>query len=55
MLSSKPKNIGFCKIILAVYEENFAHSQILIFYGNSYYNTFWDRKDKLQFEKGILL
>lgn len=45
MLISKPQNIGFCKIILAVYEENFSHSQILIFYENNYHNTFWDRKD----------
>ncbi|EKQ57613.1 MULTISPECIES: DUF3916 domain-containing protein [unclassified Clostridium] len=45
MLMSKPEDIGFCKIILAVYEENFSHSQILIFYESSYYNTFWDRKD----------
>jgi len=50
MLISKPEDIGFCKIILAVYEENFAHSQILIFYENSYYNTFWDRED-IQYQK----
>lgn len=45
LLISKPNDIRFCKIILVVYEENFSHSQILIFYGSSYYNTFWDRKD----------
>ncbi|NMF07166.1 DUF3916 domain-containing protein [Clostridium beijerinckii] len=45
ILTSKPEDIGFCKIILVVYEENLAHSQILIFYENSYYSTFWDRKD----------
>lgn len=46
----KPENIEFCKIVLAVYEENFAHSQILIFYGDSYYDKFWDRKD-IQYQK----
>ncbi len=50
MLIRKPENIEFCKIILAVYEENFAQSQILIFYRNSDYDTFWDRKD-IQYQK----
>lgn len=45
ILKNKPDYIGFCKIVLIVYEDNFSHSEIDIFYRHIDYDTFFERTD----------
>ena len=43
IIAGKPNNLRFCRVILAVYENNIAWSQIIIFFDEEEYNRFWDR------------
>ncbi len=45
IIAGKPEDLPFCKVFLAVYEENIAWSQIIIFFDEHQYNTFWNRTD----------
>lgn len=50
IIAGKPEDLPFCKVFLAVYEENIAWSQIIIFFDEHQYNTFWNRTD-IEFQK----
>lgn len=45
----KPKNLPFCKVVAVIPVPNFHSSQIIIFYSEEYYNSFWDRNGPDQF------
>ncbi len=47
-ISQKPEDIAFCKVVALICVPNFWSSQIIIFYDEQYYNSFWDRKDSYQ-------
>lgn len=48
-ISEKPEEHGFCKIVAVLDVPNFWSSQIIIFYDESYYESFWDRTGPEQF------
>ena len=43
IIEQKPKDISFCKVVAVIDEGNLWESQIIIFYDEDYYNSFWDR------------
>lgn len=43
IIAGKPENLRFCKVVLAVYENNIAWSEIIIFFDEKYYHDFWRR------------
>ena len=43
IIGQKPKDIPFCKVVAVIDEGNLWESQIIIFYDEDYYNTFWER------------
>lgn len=43
IIVGKPENLRFCKVVLAVYENNIAWSEIIIFFDEKYYYDFWLR------------
>lgn len=47
-IAQKPLNIPFCKVVAVISEPNFWSSQIIIFYSEEYYNTFWKRDGPYQ-------
>lgn len=47
-IMQKPEHIPFCKVVVLFAVPNFWSSQIIIFYDEQYYNTFWDRKGPYQ-------
>jgi len=44
----KPEGLPFCKVVAVVCEPYLWDSQIIIFYSEKYYSTFWDRKGPYQ-------
>ena len=48
-IDQKPKNQGFCKIVAIISVPNFWLSEIIIFYDEDYYNSFWNRNGSEQF------
>ena len=48
IISLKPKELLFCKIVAVISVPNYWDSQIIIFYDKSYYDVFWDRNDDYQ-------
>lgn len=48
LMRQKPENLPFCKIVALIDVPNYWCSQIIIFYSQSYYDTFWDRNDLSQ-------
>lgn len=48
IIRKKPENLPFCKVVALIDSPNYWSSQIIIFYSQSYYNTFWDRDDSFQ-------
>lgn len=50
IIACKPENLPFCKVILAVYEDNIAWSEIMLFFDEHQYSTFWNR-DKIEYQK----
>lgn len=47
-LAQKPKTIPFCKVVAVIDESNLWESQIIIFYDEDYYNSFWARSSAKQ-------
>lgn len=47
-IDKKPKDLPFCKVVAAITYPNVRESQIIIFYDEEYYNSFWDRKGPYQ-------
>ncbi|MBQ4522085.1 MAG: DUF3916 domain-containing protein [Lachnospiraceae bacterium] len=43
-IDKKPKELPFCKVVAAITYPNVHDSQIIIFYDEEYYASFWDRK-----------
>lgn len=50
IIADKPADLGFCKVVLAVHEQNVAWSNITLFFDKEYYRDFWNRSD-IQFQK----
>lgn len=48
IIEHKPNCLPFCKIVAVIDEPNFGDSQIIIFYDESYYNSFWLRNSNEQ-------
>lgn len=48
IIERKPENLTFCKVVALIDVPNYWNSQIIIFYSQSYYDTFWDRNDSFQ-------
>ncbi len=48
IIEKKPKDIPFCKVVSVVDEGNLWESQIIIFYDEEYYNSFWERSSTEQ-------
>jgi len=48
MLSQKPNDLPFCKIVAMIDEPYFWNSQIIIFYDEEYYRSFWHRSGPVQ-------
>lgn len=47
-INNKPSDIEFCKIVCMVSPKFFWNSQIIIFYDDQYYETFWNRHNEYQ-------
>ncbi len=45
IIVAAPYDLPFCRVVLVVYENNVAWSQIILFFEERYYRTFWDRTD----------
>ena len=43
IIGQKPKELSFCKVIAVIDTGDLCASQIIIFYDEAYYNTFWKR------------
>lgn len=48
-ISQKPSNLSFCKVVALIDVPYFVDSQIIIFYDEGYYKTFWKRTGPEQF------
>ena len=48
IIEQKPCNLSFCKVVAVIDEVDFWNSQIIIFYDESYYNSFWLRNSNEQ-------
>ena len=48
IIKNKPKELDFCKVVAMIDVPNYWSSQIIIFYNEEYYNTFWDRNSEYQ-------
>ena len=48
-ISQKPIDIPFCKIVALISVPDFEGSQIIIFYDEKYYHSFWNRTGPEQF------
>ena len=48
IMKNKPQELPFCKVVAVVDCPNLWSSQIIIFYSEDYYKTFWDRKGQYQ-------
>ncbi len=47
-INKKPKDLPFCKVVAAITYPDVCESQIIIFYDEEYYNSFWNRKGPYQ-------
>lgn len=47
-INNKPSNAVFCKVVCVVSSNCLWNSQIIIFYDEQYYNSFWNRDNKYQ-------
>ena len=48
LIAQKPKDVGFCKVVANICYPDLWNSQIVIFFDEAYYKTFWDRKGPYQ-------
>ena len=44
----KPKDLPFCKVVAMINSTDLWYSQIIIFYDEEYYSSFWDRATQEQ-------
>lgn len=47
-ISQKPMELPFCKVVAVLSYPNLWDSQIIIFYDEAYFSSFWDRKGPYQ-------
>lgn len=47
-INSKPSNMEFCKVVCVISPNSLWNSQIIIFYDEQYYNSFWNRDNEYQ-------
>lgn len=47
-IACKPKELPFCKVVAAICYPHVRNSQIIIFYDEKYYSTFWKRDGEYQ-------
>jgi len=47
-IANKPKDLPFCKVVAAITAPDVRNSQIIIFYDEKYYSSFWKRNNKYQ-------
>lgn len=47
-IKAKPQELSFCKIVAVIDCPHLWRSQIIIFYNEDYYRTFWDRNEEYQ-------
>lgn len=47
-IKMKPAGLRFCKVVAVIDESYLWNSQIIIFYSEDYYKTFWDRNGPYQ-------
>ena len=48
IIDQKPKDSPFCKVVAVIDEGDLWESQIIIFYDEDYYNSFWERSSTEQ-------
>ncbi len=48
IISQKPDGLPFCKVVAAVCYPDVRDSQIIIFYDENYYSSFWNRNGTYQ-------
>ena len=48
IIDQKPKDIPFCKVVAVIDKGDLWESQIIIFYDEDYYNSFWERSSTEQ-------
>ncbi|MBO5559627.1 MULTISPECIES: DUF3916 domain-containing protein [Ruminococcus] len=48
ILKAKPDGLKFCKVVCFLCIPDLFCSQIIIFYGRKYYDSFWDRHNEYQ-------
>lgn len=48
IINQKPKDISFCKVVAVIDGGDLWESQIIIFYDEDYYNSFWKRSSNEQ-------
>lgn len=47
-IARKPDSLPFCEVVAAVCYPDLCRSQIIIFYDEEYFSTFWKRDDEYQ-------
>ncbi len=47
-IAKKPNELPFCKVVAAITYPDVRDSQIIIFYDEKYYSTFWNRNGEYQ-------
>lgn len=48
IIGQKPKSLSFCKVVSVIVENDLWASQIIVFYDENYYNSFWERNSTYQ-------
>ena len=48
IIARKPEGLPFCRVVAVICEPYLWDSQIIVFYSERYYSTFWDRKGPYQ-------
>lgn len=48
IIEGKPQGLRFCRVVANIVDPYFGDSQIIIFYDEGYYNTFFDRQGPYQ-------
>lgn len=47
-IAQKPTGIPFCRVVAMIETPNFENSQLIIFYDQTYFDSFWKRHDEEQ-------
>lgn len=48
IIAEKPRDLPYCKVVAMINVPNFWNSQIIIFYNEEYYSSFWNRSGPYQ-------